>query len=298
MFSKKKAQTPDNQVMDSVQRNKTVQTQEPKVTALSQVGIVGNLSKTQRWLAGANQSQTLFEEKTNSKYDVMMMRQDVSETVPNCHSEIVSSNPSSQGSVENDTFSILRSAPPKLNSTSSTPVTKRLPESRPGLIMMKRARPSNEVESFSCQATQDNRKNAEILPPRQGNHQFNLYGNTLGQAEISEHNLGMLSTSKEEPRTEQFTKQTKASALVSKKRQETDLLHGEPSKKKPRPKPRIQENLDVADLASKYQLRKVNLLTLAEWLKKRGVTVKSKEKKADLQSKVMQLLKQVPLHEQ
>ncbi|XP_029186645.2 uncharacterized protein LOC114954260 [Acropora millepora] len=300
VFSKKKAQPPDHQVMDSVQRNKTVHTQdqEPKVTALSQVGIVGNSSKIQRWLAGANHSQTLFEEKTNSKYDVMMMRQDVSETVPNCHSEIVSSNPSSQGSVENDTFSILRSAPPQLNSTSSTPVTKRLPESRPGLIMMKRARPSNEVESFSCQATQDNRKKAEILPPRQGNHQFNLYGNTLGQAEISEHNLGMLSTSKEESRTEQFTKQTQANALASKKRQETDLLHGEPSKKKPRPKPRIQENLDVADLASKYQLRKVNLLTLAEWLKKRGVTVKSKEKKADLQSKVMQLLKQVPVHEQ
>lgn len=218
MFSKKKAQSPDHQFMDSVQRNGTVHNQEPKVTALSQVGIVGNSSKTQRWLAGANQSQTLFEEKTN-KYDVMMMRQDLSETVPNCYSEIVSSNPSSQGTVENDTFSILRSAPPMLNSISSTPVTKRLPESRPGLIMMKRARPSNEVESFSCQATQDNRKNAEILPQRQGNHPFNLYGNTLGQAEISEHNLGMLGTSKEEPRTEQFTKQTKASALVSKKRQ-------------------------------------------------------------------------------
>ena len=218
MFSKKKAQTPDNQVMDSVQRNETVHTQEPKVTALSQVGIVVNSSKTQRWLAGANQSQTLFEEKTNSKYDVMMMRQDVSETVPNCYSEIVSSNPSSQGTVENDTFSILRSAPPMLNSISSTPVTKRLPESRPGL-MMKRARPSNEVQSFSSQATQDNRKNAEILPPRQGNHQFNLYGNTVGQAEISEHNLGMLSTSKEESRTEQFTKQTQANALASKKRQ-------------------------------------------------------------------------------
>ena len=219
MFSKKNAQPPDNQVIDSIQRNETVHTQEPKVTALSQVGIVGNSSKTQRWLAGANQSQTQFEEKTNNKYDVMMMRQDISETGPNCYSEIVSSNPSSQGTVENDTFSILRSAPPMLNCISSTLVTKRLPESRPGLIMMKRARPSNEVESFSCQATQDNRKNAEILPPRQGNHQFNLYGNTLGLAEISERNLGMLSTSKEEPRTEQFTKQTQASALASKKRQ-------------------------------------------------------------------------------
>lgn len=47
-----------------------------------------------------------------------------------------------------------------------------------------------------------------------------------------------------------------------------------------------------------FQLRKVNVLTLAEWLKRRGVAVKSKEKKADLQSKVMQFLKLVPLHEQ
>lgn len=220
MFSKKKAQPPNHQVMDSVRRSETVNTQEPKVTALSQVGIVGNSSKTQRWLAGANQSQTLFEKKNNNQYDEMMMRQDISETVHNCYSEIIiSSNPNSQGTVENETFSIVRSIPPMLNSISSTPVTKRLPESRPGLIMMKRARPSNEVESFSCQATQDNRKSVEKLPPRQGNHKFNLDGNTLGQAEISEHNCGMLSTSKEESRTEQFTKQTQASALVSKKRQ-------------------------------------------------------------------------------
>lgn len=45
------------------------------------------------------------------------------------------------------------------------------------------------------------------------------------------------------------------------------------------------------------QLHKVNAATLVDWLKKRGVTVKSKEKKADLADKVQQYLALVP-HEQ
>lgn len=224
MFSKKKAQLRDHQVMDSVQTNESVNTQGPKVTALSQVCIVGNSSKTQSsilpcWLAGENQSQNLFQEETNNKYVATMMRQDISETVHNCSGEIiVSSNPSSQGTVENHPLSILRSTPSMLSAISSTPVTKRLPESRPGL-MKKRAGLSNEVESFPCQATQDKIKNVEILSPREGNLKFNLYGNTLVQADISEQNLGVLGTFKDKSQTEQFNKPTQAGALASKKRQ-------------------------------------------------------------------------------
>lgn len=38
------------------------------------------------------------------------------------------------------------------------------------------------------------------------------------------------------------------------------------------------------------QLSKVNTVTLADWLKKRGVAVKTKDKKAELASKVKQYL--------
>jgi len=39
-----------------------------------------------------------------------------------------------------------------------------------------------------------------------------------------------------------------------------------------------------------FQLSKVNTVTLAVWLKKRGVAVKTKDKKAELASKVKQYL--------
>lgn len=42
------------------------------------------------------------------------------------------------------------------------------------------------------------------------------------------------------------------------------------------------------------QLHKVNVVTLAEWLKQRGIAVKSKDKKSDLTSKVKQYLALVP----
>ena len=45
------------------------------------------------------------------------------------------------------------------------------------------------------------------------------------------------------------------------------------------------------------QLHKVNAVTLADWLKHRGIAVKSKDKKSDLTSKVKQYLALV-LHEQ
>ena len=45
------------------------------------------------------------------------------------------------------------------------------------------------------------------------------------------------------------------------------------------------------------QLSKVNSVTLADWLKKRGVAVKTKDKKAELASKVRQYLTLIQ-HEQ
>ena len=45
------------------------------------------------------------------------------------------------------------------------------------------------------------------------------------------------------------------------------------------------------------QLGKVNCVTLADWLKKRGVAVKTKDKKTELASKVRQYLALIQ-HEQ
>lgn len=39
-----------------------------------------------------------------------------------------------------------------------------------------------------------------------------------------------------------------------------------------------------------HQLNKVNAVTLSQWLKEKGVAVKSKDKKVDLVEKVMQFI--------
>ncbi|KAK2188960.1 hypothetical protein NP493_119g08022 [Ridgeia piscesae] len=49
--------------------------------------------------------------------------------------------------------------------------------------------------------------------------------------------------------------------------------------KKPRAKPKVQENVDVETLAKANQLTKVNTLTLLTWLRDKGVACKSKDKK-------------------
>ncbi|KAK3746764.1 hypothetical protein QZH41_013593 [Actinostola sp. cb2023] len=57
--------------------------------------------------------------------------------------------------------------------------------------------------------------------------------------------------------------------------------------KKPRLKPRIQEDIDVRQLALDNQLKKVNTITLMDWLRKHNVPVKQKDKKMELIEKVM-----------
>ncbi|RMX46536.1 hypothetical protein pdam_00021702 [Pocillopora damicornis] len=64
---------------------------------------------------------------------------------------------------------------------------------------------------------------------------------------------------------------------------------GTPSKG-PKSKPKLQENVDVRELAVKQQLHKVNMATLINWLKKRGVPVKSKDKKEELANKVKEYI--------
>ncbi|XP_077983045.1 uncharacterized protein C18orf63-like [Glandiceps talaboti] len=62
---------------------------------------------------------------------------------------------------------------------------------------------------------------------------------------------------------------------------------GSDAVKKPRPKPKIQENVDIASLAIHGQLSKVNTATLVNWLKDRHIPLKAKDKKSDLIDKVM-----------
>ncbi|CAH1269031.1 C18orf63 [Branchiostoma lanceolatum] len=57
--------------------------------------------------------------------------------------------------------------------------------------------------------------------------------------------------------------------------------------KKPRPKPKVQENVDILALAHANQLEKLNTATLMAWLREKGVTCKSKDKKGDLVQRVM-----------
>ncbi|PFX33319.1 hypothetical protein AWC38_SpisGene1836 [Stylophora pistillata] len=62
-------------------------------------------------------------------------------------------------------------------------------------------------------------------------------------------------------------------------------------------KRKLQENVDVREMAIKQQLHKVNMVTLIDWLKKRGVPVKSKDKKEELANKVKGYISMI-VHEQ
>ncbi|XP_078689239.1 uncharacterized protein LOC144920764 [Branchiostoma floridae x Branchiostoma belcheri] len=62
---------------------------------------------------------------------------------------------------------------------------------------------------------------------------------------------------------------------------------GHVTSKKPRPKPKVQENVDILALAHANQLEKVNTATLIAWLREKGVMCKSKDKKGDLVQRVM-----------
>ncbi|XP_013404805.2 uncharacterized protein LOC106169749 [Lingula anatina] len=56
--------------------------------------------------------------------------------------------------------------------------------------------------------------------------------------------------------------------------------------KKPRNKPKVQENVNIEELAYNNQLGKVNTVTIVAWLKERGIPCKTKDKKGDLVDKV------------
>ncbi|XP_067833333.1 uncharacterized protein C18orf63-like [Heptranchias perlo] len=60
--------------------------------------------------------------------------------------------------------------------------------------------------------------------------------------------------------------------------------------KKPKAKPVIQD-VDVAKHAKNNQLSKLNSITLQSWLKCRGVSVKTRDKKEQLVSKIMEFIK-------
>ncbi|KAK0061793.1 hypothetical protein Bpfe_008708 [Biomphalaria pfeifferi] len=62
------------------------------------------------------------------------------------------------------------------------------------------------------------------------------------------------------------------------------ISEGETPSKKPRKKSEIQ-SVNVESLARVNQLSKVNTVTLTAWLKERGITCKSKDKKSDLVKK-------------
>ena len=56
--------------------------------------------------------------------------------------------------------------------------------------------------------------------------------------------------------------------------------------KRPKVKAVVDPSVDVEQLAREGQMNKVNVPTLVDWLKKRGIPCKAKEKKDDLVAKV------------
>ncbi|GCC31264.1 hypothetical protein chiPu_0009721 [Chiloscyllium punctatum] len=64
----------------------------------------------------------------------------------------------------------------------------------------------------------------------------------------------------------------------------------DPTPKKPKSKPVIQD-VDVAAHAKHNQLSKLNSVTLQSWLKSHGVSVKTRDKKEHLVSKIMEFIK-------
>ncbi|XP_071959372.1 uncharacterized protein [Antedon mediterranea] len=75
------------------------------------------------------------------------------------------------------------------------------------------------------------------------------------------------------------------------KRKKLQVGDNSPAPKKPREKPKLQENVDIQKLALENKLSKVNALTLTVWLKQKGVVVKSKDKKVDLITKAINYIK-------
>ncbi|XP_038066552.1 uncharacterized protein LOC119736608 [Patiria miniata] len=73
---------------------------------------------------------------------------------------------------------------------------------------------------------------------------------------------------------------------TAKRKSKDDNGNGPPASKKARSKPKVQEEVNVQSLAINDQLSKVNTVTLATWLKNKGIPVKAKEKKSDLMQKV------------
>ncbi|MGH0162882.1 UNVERIFIED_CONTAM: hypothetical protein FKN15_043820 [Acipenser sinensis] len=82
------------------------------------------------------------------------------------------------------------------------------------------------------------------------------------------------------------TQPEKKNESVKRKPQESGL---ESKPKKPRAKAAVQD-VDVEEYARNNQLLKVNSITLQAWLKMRGISVKAKDKKEELVSKIMQCI--------
>ncbi|XP_041102560.1 uncharacterized protein C18orf63-like [Polyodon spathula] len=82
------------------------------------------------------------------------------------------------------------------------------------------------------------------------------------------------------------TQPEKKNETVKRKPQESGL---ESKPKKPRAKAAVQD-VDVEEYARNNQLLKVNSVTLQAWLKMRGISVKAKDKKEELVSKIMQCI--------
>ncbi|XP_048576530.1 uncharacterized protein C18orf63 isoform X2 [Nematostella vectensis] len=72
------------------------------------------------------------------------------------------------------------------------------------------------------------------------------------------------------------------------KRSQSNEADNQP--KKARPKSKVQENVDVRQMALTNQLHKVNSVTLIDWLRKHHIAVKSKDKKAELVERVMRYM--------
>ncbi|XP_068712086.1 uncharacterized protein C18orf63-like [Montipora foliosa] len=256
-------------------------------------------------IAGTNQGHNLSrQESINGITSTMMRQQVIYQGVRNGFRDI-SSNLSPEWTKKNDPSKNPTNVSPLGQvAISSTQVTKCLPDSRPGLVVTRAGSASqsvrNEVASSTSTTIQEPRRNAVIQQQRQAGLGIFLNKGVCGisrsvlATDISEHNLRDQNVGIGQSRPE-----TQAIAEQSRKRQvlATDLPHGEPCQRKPRQRSRIQEGVDVRGMATKDQLRKINAVTLADWLKQRGIAVKSKDKKSDLESKVMQYIAMVPRNE-
>ncbi|KAL9974439.1 hypothetical protein ACROYT_G011469 [Oculina patagonica] len=182
----------------------------------------------------------------------------------------------------------------------STQVSKCLPETRPGLVVTPAPIGGHLATSFTSNTPRGPMGDTVSLNMEQRSMRDENYS-TLGGTAINRLPTSVAGQVREGIGLGQlfqpFSTSIQSSGVLARKRQVNGFPNEVTPSKKPKSKPKLQENVDVRELAIQDQLHKVNTVTLADWLKKRGVAVKSKDKKAELASKARQYLGLVQ-HEQ